>query len=885
MAPPICYADVNATARNAKKNSDKTALPYGYDVWSNVLKYLSFQDLRNLRLSCKGFAEEIAPLMFRNMVTTFGKSMFNTRSIRRNSQTDTSLEPSMFSEYGGSIHKFGISFEYDPIGLANAKGKVTQVIEHAWYGDYHWPVKDYPRYPELQQLEELVDNTRPLLEDSLACLTGVSELALSLDSGHGWLNGPDISDLQVYELRRNQGTAVFGKSFPVENTWHAFGRSELFKWAQQNTINAALQTVGSKGTAPKNAEQCLSDLKNMVVRDYDSFRDERSQPDFDPFSHTGGKALQVVPQLPQVGGQFPLLSTAGLPLAAHPGNVFAPPQMHPNPFLTLRSLSTLRQHINDSDESSKKPRVGRKIELQWPLIFNGYNLAAEAGGLFQFVQKQVADPAKFPLIPGRLTEAQAQWLMETVWAQRAFLSNFTASVTDSKLTLTKVHSLTIAKLSSGLLSSLAQTEFWTALVGLKRLKLLISPDWRNEHIEGDKHFAVHMTQSPLLAATKFAELLRLNIVKLERLSHLTIGYVGGGEHATGMFARNQHVLPAPITEFPSIWITDHVRKPDPSTLIKFDHIRDLTFENCWFSPCMLESFMEKSRDTSLHTLTLNSVSILTRHSTGIDGNLQTVRNGLRCRFDETDWLHEEIPASATWTSVLDKITPANTILERKHAAGMVKDDDQPPARHFRGNVQKIVLKSCGYAKISGVKGEDFNQNTLVMPSYNPMDEGLQARRRALERWVGGTFHGGDGERILTRCVRHAGSTLPFPVFRRAHPPALRIRASAVGGNVDAVDDDERAGQMVKEMAEKSGPEGPIMMNMLDPDTGEEWFGLGTLTQCVHPVEKRVLEHAWGFGFGWGDDMSRWSAVEDGCFEGGTGRFSGEIVRGDSKDVD
>ena len=71
-----------------------------------------------------------------------------------------------------------------------------------------------------------------------------------------------------------------------------------------------------------------------------------------------------------------------------------------------------------------------------------------------------------------------------------------------------------------------------------------------------------------------------------------------------------------------------------------------------------------------------------------------------------------------------------------------------------------------------------------------------------------------------------------------------------------------------------------MISMNDPATGSEWFGLGTLTQCVHPIEKRILEMAWGFKFGWGNNIERWAAVEDGCFEGGTGRFSGVIEKKD-----
>lgn len=53
---------------------------------------------------------------------------------------------------------------------------------------------------------------------------------------------------------------------------------------------------------------------------------------------------------------------------------------------------------------------------------------------------------------------------------------------------------------------------------------------------------------------------------------------------------------------------------------------------------------------------------------------------------------------------------------------------------------------------------------------------------------------------------------------------------------------------------------------------------GYLTQCIHPIEKRVLERMWGMRFGWGDDMRRWEAVEDGWFMGGTGRFSGEVYK-------
>jgi hypothetical protein len=862
MAPPACPADSSAPPRNARTKSHNTVLPFNYDVWADVVEYLAFEDLQNLRLTCKGFADEIAPLMLRSVVTRFGKSMFNTSADIRDSKKGVSLANSMLGKYGHEIHQFGVSFEYNDLGLAYATPKVTQKRQDAWYGSYSWPLETYPRFSELQELEDLVDNNRPLLKDSLGLLKGVNELGLSLDSGHGWLNGPDMSDLALFERRRKKGTKVFGPSFKVEDTWHTFGRTEIFRWAQQNSVNENLKMLSTRPDS-STARRKISEFQNMVIRDYDEFADEKSQPDFDPFSHTGGLALHPPPQQQQPP-QPP--NAPHLQQGVQPGNpapTYIPAHVIPGPAIQPANLNLVQagmlrrirvevhRHRNeegDDDDQNKKSKGARKIPLQWPIIFNGYNLAADVGGRNNWIQNKVANPTQFPLIPGHLTEAQAQWLMETVWAQRAFLSAYTTAVITHKATLSKVHTLTIAKLSSGLLPSLAQKEFWASLSGLKRLKILVSPDWRNEHVPGDKFFATHMVLSPVTAASKFAEFLRTFVARVENLSHLTVGYVGGGENATGMFARNQHLMPAPITEQPRSWMTNHAQKADPSTLVKFDHIRDLTFENCWLSPCMLEAFMEKSRDTSLHTLVLDSVSMLSKHSTGIDGHLQTVRNGLRCRLDETDWLHEEVPSSATWTETLDKITPGVTILERKYAAGMIDADMEPmPAREFRGNVQKIVLQSCGYAKISGVKGDEFNQNALVIQSSRMMDSGLYTRRQLFDKFNGAGH-------AITDEDDGTGNNRPF------------VTLHAI----------ERDG--VTEAKCKTTKDLPVMMSMTDPATGSEWFGLGALTQCVHPIEKRVLEQAWGMKFGWGNRIERWASVEDGCFESGTGRFSGVILR-------
>lgn len=462
-------------------------------------------------------------------------------------------------------------------------------------------------------------------------------------------------------------------------------------------------------------------------------------------------------------------------------------------------------------------KKGEATQPQWPIIYNGHNLAAETGGHCTFVQNKLADPRTFPLQPGHLTEAQAQWLMETVWAQRAFLSAYTTAILTNKANFKQVHSLHIAKISSGLLPSLEQRELWQALPNLRTLKVLVSPDWRTEYMPGDQSFQNNMLISPVQASIKFADFLQRYVSRVEHLSTLTIGFVGGGEHATGLLARNQHVLPAPITSDPRGWLTDHVIKPNLTTMLAFNHIKHLTIENAWLSPLMLEGFMTTSKDTSLRHLILDSVSLTGVNSQRTNASTTTLEDGLKPEYAPAAWLQEHLPTEHCWPAVIDRLTPGVTFSQLKYDAGLIDPIQLPPPEpSFRGNVEKLTFKSCGYVKISGIPQTEFNQNGLVMPNTNPRDQGLAARE------------------CLLRESRGVGEMY---------------------GNATAT----------------------IMMRDKDPQ-GHEWFGLGKLTQCIHPVEKRVLEEAWQMRFGWGDDMERFGAVDDGCFEGGTGRFSGEVTK-------
>lgn len=829
-APPICL-------RRTDADTWRYSIPQEVLVYL-ATKYLSYADIRGLRLVNKSMSACFSPVCFRSLVVRFGSGMF---------------APS--ERYGNFVNKFAISFEVDLASLSKAKNKVSQEMREAFWGNYAWPKAAYQRFPELKALEDLVDENKPLLKKTLQNLPIASELALSVDSGHGWLNGPDLSDMQLWQIRHD-GSKVFGKTFTAIDKWQEHLRNEIFLWAQQNTITQSTKYLVERSTvegtnAFDRTRSKLRWLRNVRCRNYNSFELVSNQATRDPNHHTGG-----TPQITPANGnvlaanifQFPgpvPAANAGLGLGALNLHVQFQPVVPPlngmgpaTPGLALPGPG--RRTQPGSGPSSKKPRAQRVA--QWPLIFNGYNLAAELGGQNSYIQDKIAHPALSSLQPGQLSEAQAQYLMETVWAQRAFLSAYTTSVILNKANLRQVHELNIAKLSSGLLPGLEQDEFWRALPFLRILTILISPDWRQEHVPGDKSFQSNMLISPIKASTELTNFLQRFICNLENLSKLTIGFVGGGEHAPGMMARNQHVLPAPITQQPRAWLSDHITTPPPETMISFIHIEDLRFVNCWFSPCMLLAFMDKSRDTSLRHLTLDSVSLTAHGASSVP--ITDPATPISAQYGAGSWLNEKLPNKGCWPCVLDEITPGLTFLEQKDALGiyMSEEDEQLLLlKSLRGNVEEITLNSCGYALLSGVMISELNQISLLRAQFGALDKGLVSRKDILQT----------GQRA--------------PRSRRLQPAPA---ANANQQPIPIVDSRPSSPQDV---------DGRLMMGTNDAH-GNEYFGLGTLTQAVHPVEKRVLEQGWNMRFGWGDDMKRWSAVDDGFYEGGTGRFSGKVLK-------
>ena len=420
---------------------------------------------------------------------------------------------------------------------------------------------------------------------ALSYLTNVTELGLSIDSGLGYFSGADISDrAQIFKGK----TEVFGTRYTEPDTetreriqtWKTVAKTLSNKVKQlkiellandQDNLNrfeslraswrdaiaenpaiAAELSIGLSSWASQYLEQNGPSPRRLAplprwVRDL--------FPAFDDFYEESG-----------LDGEFE---------AGTVGDCASSTHMQPD----------LLEMFSTADDELSAPL----------LIFQGIDLDQSV--------KQDTSFGTAPFLPASLTSAQREWLLETEWAQQAFLSSYILAVTDNSVTFQNVRTFTIAKLSSRYLPILDRNDVWGALPNLESLTILISADWRDVVKLHEGYVATPPVQ-PSSAAFHFLKLLNNQIAHKESIKSLTVGYIGGGEHATGLFARNRNVLPAPIGFIESTQPGEHF------TMIDFPFLQDLTLTNLWFMPKVLTSFIERLSTQKLKAVHFNSVSLV-----------------------------------------------------------------------------------------------------------------------------------------------------------------------------------------------------------------------------------------------------------------------------------
>ncbi|EEP82179.1 predicted protein [Uncinocarpus reesii 1704] len=300
-------------------------------------------------------------------------------------------------------------------------------------------------------------------------------------------------------------------------------------------------------------------------------------------------------------------------------------------------------------------------------------------------------------------QAQLELLSETSHMIKQFLDSFFPAAITNTHVFQNLHTLTFAGISSKLLEEFGHHDkFFTSFSTVKTLTILVYPDWRE--FDGTNLRSI----LPSGACIKFFKLLKDQVVSLPNIESLTLGYIGGGEYANGLLARNRYILPAPIMGAPMQAATGNVKEG----VLAFNHVKSLTFENCWFSPTALKRFLQMSQKSALERLTFDSCSLVStpgrRHWAPTRSGCSTV--------GPPQGYNRRLP-SGSWSSILAQFGPHLPITDMRRLplpsqvdfSNLKLRQHSPPV-----NLQRMQFISCGYALL----GDFYHQTNLVLDDYS-----------------------------------------------------------------------------------------------------------------------------------------------------------------------
>ncbi|KAI4204579.1 MAG: hypothetical protein LQ346_001588 [Caloplaca aetnensis] len=537
-------------------------------------------------------------------------------------------------------------------------------MQRTFWGTFEWPNTHYNRYDHAAILEDKADETSAMTT-AFSKLRGIQELGLSMISGLRWLNGPDVSDrVKLYKPK----PVVFGPQYSLPDKEYRDADEAWEKIVAHQTLSS--QKIRSR------SRRCF-------------FTAEREYPMITRGSY----------------GTMPRIS-----LMTHgfrPDEI-RPPIMFHDVNMEARRLSELNTRSDGDDD---------------PLDVARTVIAARTGLTIAQLRGEAEDVADL-LIPNALTREQKEWLMEMDWAQRAFLASWCIAVLDNSIIFHSLKRFTIGNISSGLLPSLLREDIWRALPNLKGLTVLVWPDWRE--VTKDTSNEVDTPRiHPSLAQEHFHNFLSALFAKNRSIKNLKIGYVGGGEQAAGMFARNRYVVPAPIMRFANTQAS-----VDIEGTLYFPNIEHLTLVNCWMTPQAVTDFFANMQDSDLQTVTLDSVSLTAGGHSYTSVPTASPPDPGTIAYRRNRWLGAD-PTPGCWSDVINKITPGHGIQRMRILYG--RTDVEEPEPPLQTSLRRITFNSCGYVRLAAVSHNFLDQSAVPQLIRGSPPTCLTQRSEMLQR--------------------------------------------------------------------------------------------------------------------------------------------------------
>ncbi|KAF2028934.1 hypothetical protein EK21DRAFT_68770 [Setomelanomma holmii] len=881
-------------------------IPMGRPMWSLPVElveliavHLNRDDIKSLRMVSHELNHYVSQVIFKTVVVPFNTEIYGMLSQGqkpdiKGKKRAKYAQPQpgfswnnangndvydghgidVFKGFGKHITSYGMSFEVNEDVLSQPPAKSLTEKKTSFWGEFEWPYEDYRRFDAVAGLETAADET-PRMKIAFSELTKVKELALSVDSGLGWLNGPDRS-IRARILQRPP--SVFGtlRDVPDRRTQ---AQQEL--WAH---IEKCHQDAGS-------------DIRLATL-----------------YRLNGSQALSESDEAKLLAEEQPRM-----------------------PYLDTQIIHEATPH-----ETGEVPMP---TSFDDPEVLDHFVLtppSSKSGILFtSTTSPSDASQVMSPVIPVNLTKAQKEWLLETEWAQRAFISSYMLSIIDNPLTFTPVHTLNLSRLSDRYLPSLNRADFWNALPNLTNLTLLVIPGWRNVH-KDEAGFVDAPRINPITGLDPFCDLLGTHVATRSNIQNLTVGWVGGGEHAEGLHARNRLLMPAPLRSMSmrinDNWIlaTEMIAELNPqrirAALLQFPHVERLALQNCWITPATLLQFVHCHDALALKQLVLDSVSLTAVLRPVIANQAGQNAGGLNVAPPPLGGL---LGANALFNAF------------NNHAGGHGALQPQPqvlPNNHqvllwliqyLAGQLQQLQANAGGVQQQNQIATLQTQLQQQIQLLQNPPPQ-------ALAQLPAPTTNQGPQPQVITnqQANQQAVSALAAQVqtmqqqMAAPAPPNQQPSANTQSllqseprdGSWLNIIDTISPGTNLKDLGSshsKANPDRKTSLQSIefvscgyaklpnatfdqaaiDPGHGlaaamrnhvftkrhnalapamlsSKWTHLGEIVQEVDLTELAALDAAWNLKSGW-EDAEEARAVEfDGLFSGGTGRFTGKVQASD-----
>ena len=702
----------------------------------------------------------------------------------------------------------------------------------SYWGSYDWPFPDYQRFSDIAKLENAADET-PKMKLAFSFLQQVKELALSMDNGLGWIHGPDKS---LHSRIFKQAKPVFGSGYKIPE-----------------------RRVQAQESLWRMLKKCATSSSDMEAIALGEVRHGLFTLPREAFDHIAQNNVSV--------------GMSDLEI----------------PRIELRSLL-------DSEIGERKFQgILDKLHDYPSISLGNHGRTGDCvAGILAYSTEQTVDDQHAvnpPLVPNRLTDSQKEWLLETEWAQGAFISSYMLSVVDNAASFVGVHTLNLSRISSRHLVLMDRHDFWNGLPQLENVTILAIAEWLTVW-KGPAGIVECEAVRPLEASERFEVILTTAIAPRANIKTLNIGWATGGEHETGMFGRNQQLMPAPV--LPYDWLLKGLREDRLlDEMIYFPYVQNLTLTNAWAPPAALCLFVKNHVDANLGKLTLDSISLTTQFSAlsrYFKGGEKAIVVDLSS--DNEDRAQPYQPTPLPYDTVQRLVHLVNPLNERERV------NPQPPSGPMAqagqvGQPQPMPIHpnaTIGAALAAGFVPLNVNllgnaPGVLSRPPPSATSSVLPGTDIQINDSWKGPHRKGSWPWILDRIS--PGATLASfegahsyknYIKRRSKFKTLELRSCGYarinlpGLNQDAVE------PLLTPLTRPGTLRKTSLISKMMLSEGDKDHMMGTISQNLHSWEANALIIVWGCTLGWEDEEAAEAATYDGFFKGGANRISTVLRR-------